>query len=301
LAPILFWSQMSYFTEELELEGVTFYVRGLTVKEFTELAMDKKSKTKISFNYSYFYKVAMRTIVGWDNMFSPDEAGDTDYSKPVPFSPELIQQLPDHILLAIGNHVYSNLTIVSDLEESKLRGYVRFAFFMSDKPDSFRESYSCVRCLKEKKNVSRKCGLTEDEKEFLSSVGQEEEGDDEGRDVKDQAPQIVAPKKQVKRLTKAATRSVVEPEIESKRLTINMGGFNFPECPVSWVEDHLRTIGEQLFFCHQNKVSYFSGGVSDQLYKIYSMVKIVGGETSAIENERMKESTGSNSHSSKRK
>lgn len=293
---------MNYFTEELDIEGVTFYIRGLTVKEFTELSMDRKSKTKISLNYSYFYKVAMRAIVGWDNMFALDEDGEVDFSLPVPYSPELVQQLPDNVLLSIGNYAYTHLTCVSEEEDSKLRGYVRFAFFMSEKPDAFRDSYSCKQCLMEKRYLNRKCGLSDEEKEFI--LGSDEDDEFGQEDIKltkeEPKPASEVPRRPVKKLTKAASRIVADPEPEFKRSTINLGGFNFPECPVSWVDDHLRTIGEQLFFCHQNKVSYFSGGVSDQLYKIYSMVKIVGGETSSIENERMKESTGPSNNSSKR-
>lgn len=283
---------MSYFIEEYEIEGVTFYIRGLTVKEVTELAMDKKSKTKTSFRDSYFFKVAFRAIVGWEDMYALDEDGDIDMSQPIPFSPELVQQLPDHVLREIGAYAYSTLTVVSEDEEQKLRGYVRFAFYMSDKPDAIRDSFSCKQCLQAKKHLARKCGLTDEEREFILSVGEPEDDSADVEVTKEEHVQVA--KRPIKKLTRVATKVITEEESEQKRASIKLGGFLFPECPVSWVDDHLRTIGEQLFFCHQNKVSYFSGGVSDQMYKIYSMVKIVGGETSTIENERMKESTGNN-------
>ncbi len=294
-----------YFTEEIEIDGVIFHVRGLTVKELTELSMDKKSRTRTSFNYSYFYKVALRTVVGWTDMYRLDENGNPDFSHPIPFEPHLVAELPDHILLSLGNYVYSHLSSVSEEEERKLRGYMRFAYYLADKPDAVRESFSCDSCIKAKKFTSRKCGLTDEEREMFSNIGQAEEDDEPDDEIEEEAQAeetVVKPRKQLKSLRRAAVKKIA-PGDDTDRPTsgYKIGGFTFSECPVSWIDDHLRTIGEQLFFCHQNKISYFSGGVSDQSYKVYSMVKIVGGEASTIDSEKQKESTGGSSGHGKNK
>ena len=267
---------MDFFIEEVEIEGVVFSYRGLTVMEMASVLMDSKSRTRIQIMPSFWVKVAMMAIVDWYGVTS-------DTGVNVPFNKKLVGELPEHVLETIGKLAYLGQSMLSDEEDSKLRGYVRFANYLSQQPDSVQKSYSCRECIKSNRFTSRKCGFTEEERAMIS---QEETPDEDA-----QTPKEVKLTKN-KMIRKTGKSKVDSTEVKN---TLNINDFKFPECPISWVDDYIKTIGDQVLFCHNAKITYFSGGVGNQLNKIYSMVKVVGGELSEIEYERHKSETNKNS------
>jgi hypothetical protein len=258
------------FFSEYEIDGTVFKVRGLTVGEVAELSLDKGLRTKISLKQSFFQQVAVMCIKGWSNVL--DEDGGE-----VAFKAEYVDNLPADVLEEIGVFIYKELSFLSDIEQEKLKGYIRFAYYLNDQPDAVGKTFSCLECVRANRDRNRNCGLLEEEKEEI-------------RDLLDTKPEetVVENRKATKKLVKSVvSKKQVSEDRQVARGTVNIGGHNFPECPISWVDDYLRTIGEQAFYCYHNKMSYFSGGVSDQLNKIFQIVKTVGSEASAIDAEKM--------------
>lgn len=271
---------MEYFIEEFEWEDVIFYYRGLTVMEVASMHMDKSSRKRVQIMPSFWIKTAMMCVVDWDGVV--DENGE-----PVPFTRSTLGQIPENILEQIGKKAYLDHTIMSDEEDSKLRGYVRFASYLSEQPESIQKTFSCSDCLRTNRYKNRKCGYTDEEREIiLSSLEEDSENEREEIEVKEPDKNVKLTKKRVMKKVTGRRKSGDTPVASS---SLNINNFKFPECPVSWVDDYIKTIGDQSLFCYNSKIPYFSGGVGNQLNKIYSMVKVVGGELSEIEHERHKE------------
>src|SRR5699024_10960497 len=71
----------------------------------------------------------------------------------------------------------------------------------------------------------------------------------------------------------------------SGRVKLVNCSFDFPECPVSWVDEYLKELAGILYHTEKANLPFFSGGVADQLYKFYRIGKVVSGEANEIESE----------------
>ncbi len=65
-----------------------------------------------------------------------------------------------------------------------------------------------------------------------------------------------------------------------------LGGFKFPECPISWVPEWLWKSGNILYHSDKSDIPFFSGGLADQPYQLYRLSRIIGSESAKIDEEK---------------
>lgn len=276
----------SYTINDNGLEDVLFWLRGLTVSEMFSLNQILEVGNIVS--NSIFYRIGITCLIGWDHMFHED--GDELYE--IHCTKENIEKyLTYNNICTLGRHCFSELSQVSELEESKFRGYVNFVFFVSDekKGKANREKFDCNTCISNGWIMSRPCGRPDAEEKrsqhYRSTVVKQ------NISAFDRAKAMFGIKNKVLRAGKELDKSEQEKrklEREEQKKGIMVGGFRYTECPVTWLTPSVKTLGEALWDCAKNNKTFFGGGVSDQSYKLYQIEKIVSGESNKLEAEEMK-------------
>jgi hypothetical protein len=265
---------------------VIFWLRGLTISEMFSLNEIIEQSNIIP--NSIFYRIGITCLVGWDHMYVERE-GEL-YS--VSCNANNIEECLTHQdVTTLGKIAFSELSQVSDLEESKYKGYVNFVFHISDekKGKANRESFNCEECARKGLIMSRPCGRPDRDK-----LRDEFYGKTRKKEVKT-AIEIARSQFGIKGKLKRAGKELSKEEQEEKKKLeeerkkgIMINGFRFVECPVTWLTPSVKTLGEALWDCAKNNKTFFSGGVSDQSYKIYQIEKIVSSESNRLEAEEMK-------------
>lgn len=280
-------ANVSEFTlDDPEFVDVVFWVRGLTVSEM--FALNQTIEKREIIPNSIFYRIGITCLIGWDHLF--DEVDGFLYE--IHCTKENIEKyLSPHHVATIGRFAFSELSQLSELEESKYRGYVNFVFFVSDekKGKQNRESFNCEDCARKGLIMARPCGRPDKEK-----LREEFYGKTKKKEVKsaiELAREKFGIKNKIKRSGKELSKEEQEERKkleEERKKGIMINGFRFTECPVTWLTPSVKTLGEALWDCAKNNKTFFSGGISDQSYKLYQIEKIVSSESNKLEAEEMK-------------
>lgn len=275
-----------FIIDNPDLKDVVFWVRGLTVSEMYALNIQIEQKTVIP--NSIFYRIGITCLVGWDHLF--DEIDGDLYQ--IHCSKENIEKyLTPADIASVGRFAFAELSQLSELEESKFKGYVNFVFFISDdkKGKQNRDSFNCEECARKGLIMARPCGRPDKEK-----LREEFYGKTKKKEVKS-AIELAREKFGIRNKIKRAGKELSKEEQEEKKKLeeerkkgIIINGFRFVECPVTWLTPSVKTLGEALWDCSKNNKTFFGGGLSEQSYKLYQIEKVVSSESNRLEAEEMK-------------
>lgn len=278
---------LSSLVQELTISGVTFFVRGMTVSEVLHLNIRVGATGVIG--QVEFLTIGQECLVGWrDLRFERDGE-----MMELVFSKDNIHQIPARVLIRIGEFAYNNLTLLTELEANKLRGYIRFSTYLSDEKNKAQEkTYDCETCIKAGLHEKRSCGLVNKEAMIERILGKVEEKPVFER--KKTAAQIMSPYTVFR--SRAAPKTQAPPveapkpvEAEKPVFKIPSVNFSFPECPVSWVPVSLKMLANLLYSAGKSNMPFYQGGVGDQPYKTHSAQQVVLSESARIEMEKMEQ------------
>lgn len=286
---------LSSLVQELTISGVTFFVRGMTVSEVLHLNIRVGAAGVIG--QVEFLTIGQECLVGWrDLRFERDgEMMELGFSK------ENIHQIPARILIRIGEFAYNNLTLLTEAESDKLRGYIRFSTYLSDEKNKAQEkTYDCVTCIKNGLHEKRSCGLVNKQEMIERILGKPEEKKVVER--KKSAAEIMSPYTVFR--SRAAPKTQAPPPVEEVKPVVELEkpvfkipsvNFSFPECPVSWVPVSLKMLANLLYSAGKSNMPFYQGGVGDQPYKTHSAQQVVLSESARIEMEKMEQDRKKNS------
>jgi len=276
------------FIRSLEIESVTFYCRGLTCAEYVDVidsgVLERSSAT------GFYERIAQVGLVDWEDMISQDEDEDEEMEEII-FSEDnkliLADQKPE-VMLEIGKFIYHSLTIISEEENQQYRGHIRFLMYLADdEKEKERESYSCDNCLKSGRQVNRKCGLSETNRnEILKRNNMSVE-------VTDIHEEFI--KTNLDKYKNKSKQKKVQSPVSKDEARLKLLGFTFPECPVSWIPQNVKEWSDRVYTAKNHGVPLFEGGIMEQPNKSYLISKIVNNEISSIESEKMKKDMKKNS------
>lgn len=284
--------RLGKFIRPFNTNGVTFYLRGLTVGEYTDLLMSGALK---NITNRTWFDVAYTGIVDWEGFLDK-------HGNPVTYSLDMLDNMVpesgaggdfdlmiEDMIVRIGQEVFYNLTMPNEEEVDKFVASTRFLHFRSDpKNKSVAESYNCETCLKKGMAKTRPCGRFTDEEidrhhKELNSIPITDELFD-GEPVK----KLPSKMKNRYKASSASKRPKTEEQIAKKKHgAITVGGFQYPECPVSYIDEWIGSFSSILYSCAKSNLNFFSGGVVDQSYKMHQLQRIVSGEANQIESEEM--------------
>jgi hypothetical protein len=281
---------------EIEIDGSIFYVRGLTVGEYCDIAMRGLFKD----SDRLWVEVSMTGIVGWDNIFAEDECGDPIE---LPYAEEYKQSMDLEHLVYLGKKIYEELTILSDEEHKKFEAATRFLHFSGDpKNRSIIDTFDCSSCIKKGLARTRPCGRFSDE-EIERMMAELREDKESITDDPEKLQKEVKSKYKAKR-TKMAFPSEIEQaeqKRKEKKTGIVLDKYNYPECPISYIDTWISILCGILYHCAKSNVTFFSGGIVDQPYKYYRAERVVSSESSKIEMEEMEKSRKESEQASRRR
>lgn len=278
------------FITEYDIDGSTFYLRGLTVAEYSDLA--KKGLLRLT--NRLFIEIAVVGLVGWSDLWVED--GDVEI--PVIFGEgATAQDLGEKELVEIGQHIYYEMTTISNEMAQKIKGFIRFLYWSSeDKNKTRAETFDCQVCLEKGLAASRPCGrfemshrleyLEDKFKERQKAVSEERAtprrkyGNSKLKDKRESKLKRYAG-------SDKADSKDNEPAPVGRNHRLILGKFDYPECPVSWVDEWLKIMAEVMYHSEKSNIPMFEGGLMDQPYQVYRAAKIVKSEYSAIESEKM--------------
>ena len=279
------------FVEKFQIKGTStyFYVRGLTVSEYMKIMKKLTESSRVS-NSAFFIRCAIHGIVGWENLVV-DEDGEKyllEYSK------ENVEYAPESVLLQVGEFIYFNLTVPSEEEIEKYKGHIRFKYYISDEknPNALKH-FDCGYCVNNNLYTLRKCSLSEEERKARHSVS---------KYAKDKA--MIANEETAKKnrdrygnkskgkkgaITQNIEDIKQEDQTERPKTTLFLQKYQFPECPVSWIDRPIKEWADVLYYCGKSNLNFFEGPVSNQLNKYFNLMRIVTSEANQIESETLKE------------
>lgn len=269
--------KLGTFIKEFKVQGITLYVRALTVAEYKDLSEQIFLNDSLMKD-SFFVRVAYTAIVGWKDPIIIDDDDNIVYNDDgslyqPEFKEEYIESFDETDLKEVGEFVYYNLSTLTEEEVTKYKGWIRFLFWMSDKKNKmFAKGYECPTCIKNGMDVSKNCGLSQIQKKLIRrnhNLGE------------------IKPVKQIERSKKKLNYSTRKGKKKKKTSKMNFLGFTFEECPISFVDKNIQEWGDILFRCNKDAILFSDGGLADQNNKIYQAQKIVSNEASAIEAERI--------------
>lgn len=282
--------KLGQFIRPFYIGGITFFIRGLSVGEHTDLLMSGEMKRVTN---KTWFKIAYTGIVGWEGVLD-EEDNKVAYSREVLDSMEIMSGEVDdnsfeEMIVQIGQEVYYSLTLPEEEEIDKFVASIRFLYFRSEeKNKSISESFDCQKCLKSGMARSRPCGrFTSSEidryHKELNSLPLESKSNS--------VDEVKTPMANVRNKYKAsssAKKPKTEEQVAKKRTgAMVLDGFQYKECPVSYIDDWISALSGVLYHCAKSNLSFFSGGIVDQSYKLYQLQKVVSGESSKIESEEM--------------
>jgi len=297
----------SVIVNEIEIDGSIFFVRGLTVGEYSNLIMSNK----LSNSDTFFVSLPKLCLVGWKGVESqeytkplyelmehpqwPNIPDEYIIEKEVEFSPDKINDLPYEVVLRLGKEIFNTYTMLSQQEVEYFKGATRFLNFLSRPENKAKaDRYDCNVCIQGGHRDRRICSKFTDEeaktiKDYLSNSEDDEISEQEIEDGSTVPSKDLASKYKSVRKKKMAFKTD-KPEAEVVKVNkgaVKVGGFVFEECPVSWLPSWVSTLTGIFYHCSQSNIPFVSGGICDQPYKLYSAERIVAGENSKIEMEEM--------------
>lgn len=274
------------------VKEITFITRGMTVGEYLRLSEFFEDREHNSLSQLLWINIAMNSIDGYEEFYFLDEEDmfekddDSEYITISEFDREILNHIPSDIMMHLGRYIHDKLTVIDELEESKFRGYTRFVSFLSDDENKKKntESFDCEKCAEKGLIHFRNCGR-KDKDELIQKYAKDKE----------------TPKKKVNPLEKYSSAKRVK-RFESKEQVDNalnkkanvedgqilLSGFKFPECPITWIENSIKTKVSVFFYCINTNQNFFSGGVDKQPWKWFKYIEIVKSELNAIEAEDIK-------------
>lgn len=262
-------SRLGRFTVPHETSSGIVYIRGLTVAEYIDLARQGFFSRR-EFETIDFVEIAHACVVSSD-IEGPDGT--------ILESMDDIQYVIQHTeVVEIGQRCASELTLVDEEMESKARGYIRFAEYVShDGRSSISKSYDCSFCIQNNHWRGRKelCGrYTEEQVEDLRAQY--------GLQSEDKS--VASPKGRGRyRSNRKGSSGLRQKESKS---VIRIANFKFPQCPTSWIPDWLWLAGNVFHHADSANVPLLSGGLMDQPYQIYRIGRIIAGEFATIKDEQ---------------
>lgn len=277
----------SYKISGPEMEDVTFYLRGLTVSEMTALQYSTKDSTYL--RATDFYRIGRLCLIGWDGIerWMNGELYEIHCS-----DSNIEKYIQTEHIAEMGKHVFFKMSYLSDSEELKYKAYVNFVFFMNDekKGAQNRDNFTCENCARRGLIFERPCGRKDKEKLIEQYHGKKDVAKKKKSNV-EAAREKFGIKNKVFKTGKELSveeqeRKRLEREEKAKSIVIN--GIRLPECPVTFLDPHIRSLSDALWDCAKNGKSYSSGGVEDQQNKIYQAEKVVIGEASKLEAAEIK-------------
>ena len=299
---------LSDLVQELVINNVTFYVRGLSTSEILHLNIRVGPKGAIG--QVEFVTIGKDCLVGWSGLRF-ERRGVLHELK---FSPSNIDTLPAAVLYQIGEFAYTQLSMLSETEAQQLKGYIRFSSYLSDEKNKAQEkTYDCDACIKGGYYMNRLCGLPN--KQALIDKYHPPTPTTlvvpEAPERKKKSRANIMSSYTVKRSRAApmdlpgvpqAPEPEPEPEIkEAPVFKIPKVNFSYPECPVSWIPSPVKMLANFMYSSGKANMPFYNGGVGDQPYKIYTAQQIVLSESSKIEIERMDEERRQSSSGSKKR
>jgi len=294
-----FKRRLGDFVREFKYEGATFFVRGLTVGEYADLA----AQNLLKMGNSLYMEVGHCGLLGWENLYAEDEDGNLskfEYKEHMDGD-----WLDEKTLSNIGKHIYHELTTLSDEDASKLRGFIRFLYWSSDEGNRNQlKSFDCDNCLESGMAVNRPCGeySMEHRRSYLEKrrakavaaaqeaaqvaakrvKGRKAYGNDKLRRQRKRRRHD-----RQKRAEEEAKQNTELKGPKGRQGFIMVGGYRYPECPVSWIDEWVKVVGEAMYHAEKSDMPFFSGGIADQPYQIFRASKVVKSEYGAVEHEEM--------------
>lgn len=257
-------------------DAAKLFVRGLTVREYIDLGMQGVVRGSVSM----FVAIAMTGIIGWENVEVLSPIGE----KTTEFKREYLEDFPEDVLVRVGKFIYMELTEITEDIAKKLQGHIRFLYWASDDKHRFHvENFDCNTCLKKGLARNKKCGKFSNEEidewhKRLNGLDEPAE-EEEKKSVKD----IIKSRYKSKKSRTTAKPKKKERKVDKVRLADC--NFEYPECPISWIDEWIKDLGSVLYHCEKSNIPFFAGGVGDQPYFFYKAAKVVIGEANSIERE----------------
>lgn len=263
-------------------DDTTFYVRGLTVAEYIDLI----EKTDGGIEETLFVQIALNTIQDWEHVVDENHS-------PIPCTDENLNGLPDDVLIDVGRYCYQRLTVLDEEKDSKIRGFVNFLYWKSDEktPKKKAESFNCENCLSSGKAVGRKCGKYS--MEFRRNYNKDNDDGQKSSNSKSKKSYGSSRTFMNRQQYEDANR------MASKSGEMVLNDFRFPECPVSWIDDHLKILCETLYHAEKSDRNFFDGGIADQPYQVYKASVIIKNEYNQLEKEKMDDKTNKSTDTAK--
>ena len=273
-------NNLGKFIREFEYDGVTFYVRGLTVGEYSDLA----EQGLLRLTDRLFTEIAVCGIVGWDNFYEGGQ--EIVYGEPYTAEDIAGDGGGEDPLVEIGKYIYHHLTVLDEEDSEKFRGYIRFLYWSSkDENEGRVETFNCETCLNRGIALSRPCGKFD--AEFIKDhIGLEEEQEQR---LKQSKSKYSNTRLQKKKKAKIKRKLAKDNSPKGRGGVMMLNDFKYPECPISWIDEWIKVLGEVMYHAEKSELPLFDGGLMDQPYQIYRASKIVKSEYSKIENEELEE------------
>jgi hypothetical protein len=276
-------TQLGQFAKIIIVDEAAYTVRGLTFLEYTDLLSRVGFEAVKMYSTDMSYLICKHAIISWSGLYWED-------NEPFEYSIDGIDELDAAIVARVARFVIEDMTHLTELEEEKFKGYIRFLYYLSDEKfgESRRNQFNCETCVQNGWYKKRSCTLPA----LQILIDQKMEKDRKKNEEISQSETLdrVAALKQKMKSRKKKFSSVEELEasksVESGALSIR--GMNYPECPVSWIDPWIKTLADGLYDCSKSNKQFYHGGTADQIYKIYKAQRVVGGEASKIEAEQMK-------------
>jgi hypothetical protein len=275
-------------------EGATVYLRGLKVSEYVDLA-HRGFFSNPSDAYTRI-QIAQACIDGWEHDIQRIYE---DYS-PLEIAEELISF---EEMIKISQFIVEKLSMLSEDEENKLRGYTRYVHEMSDPKNKKKaESFKCQNCVLYGKHASRKYFCKKFTPEQAEKYKQKLEAERSKKDRENDellAEMMLNEQEELRKLervSEAAGKYSTSRRRQNRRagvaakrqpyLVIN--NFKFPECPVSWLDEWIWVSGNMMYHAEKSNIPMFDGGMFDQPHKLYKASRVISSEFAIIDEEERK-------------
>lgn len=285
------YASLGKFVKPYEIDDVRFYLRGLNLGEYVDLI--EKSGDNIS--TEILIDVAECGIVTWENFWLNTDNG----VEKIKYSKENVQRLGHEELIEIGKYVYEELTVLTDEEKNKFEAFVHFLYWSSDDENkSDVKTFQCQTCLDQGIAIRRPCGKYDMQYRkkraghTVSEDSEDESDEDDNSDVakamaKYRTKKTKTLKNQNKKQKKSKKRD--EKKRRKQRRYVKLGDYKMKECPVSYIDDWIKTLGEAIYNCEKSDRNFFDGGVSNQRYKIYKASQVVRSTYNKIEKKDLED------------
>lgn len=284
-------NKLGRFLGVKKIEGATFHIRGLTVGEYCDLVY-KMGKEKLLKDGDRWNSLVLNSgLIDWEGIF--DEDGD-DFE----YDEEAIGFLPDDIGNVLADKIYKELTVLTEDERDKFIASTRFLYFQSEpKNEKIVDTFNCQTCIEKGLAKTRLCGRFTHEQ--IDEKARELRGEAKNAsETPETAPKDLLSKYKTKRNRIKPGR---EEKTEVSKSGVTLGGFKYPECPVSYVDDWISVLTGMLYHASKANLPFFDGGVVDQPYKLLQAQKIVAGEAGKIESEEIEKERKSADRNSKKR